>query len=321
MRIVVTGAQGFVGRHMVARLSQAGASVVGLDSKAAQGPAPAGVTLLPCDVRATETYRASLESADVVVHMASAHLDVGLPESTYQAVNVDSLRPLLEAARRAGVRHFLHTSSVGVHGSLTRVPGDEDAAIAPDNLYEKTKAAGEEEVRRFLPEAPPMGVTIVRPAWIYGVGDARTERILRAVAAGRFVMFGSGRNHRHPIHISDYLDGIDRLLLQPQTFGRTYILAGPSFMTTRELLGAAERVTGGRIRLRVPMAAGWSAGLVAEALGRLLGVSPPISRRTLAFFRSENGFDTSRARAEFGFDPKVGLEEGLRRTWEAIRRG
>jgi nucleoside-diphosphate-sugar epimerase len=251
--------------------------------------------------------------------MASAHLQVGVPESAYWSVNVESLRPLLEAAKAAGIRHFIHTSSVGVHGSLVSIPGNEDASVAPENLYERTKAAGELKVHHFLPTAPPMGITIVRPAWIYGLGDVRTEKILKTIARGRFAVFGSGTNYRHPIHISDYLDGIDALLLKTQTYGKTYILAGPSYMTSRELLAAAEHTTGGKIRLRVPISVGYAVGLAAEALACLLRTSPPISRRTLAFFRNQNAFDTTRARKDFGFNPSVELDEGFSQVWKKLK--
>jgi nucleoside-diphosphate-sugar epimerase len=171
-----------------------------------------------------------------------------------------------------------------------------------------------------MPEAAPLGITIVRPAWVYGPGDPRTERILGAVARGRFIMFGAGRNQRHPIYIDDYVLGVERLLLQPQTFGHTYILAGPAYLTARELVGAAERVTGGKAHLRVPLALGYAAGLGAEFAGRLAGVLPPISRRTLAFFTNRNAFDTARARRDFGFDPSINVVEGFQRVWSAMQQ-
>jgi nucleoside-diphosphate-sugar epimerase len=207
-----------------------------------------------------------------------------------------------------------------VHGSLARVPGNEDSPLAPENLYERTKAGGEAEVGGFLPQAAPMGVTIVRPAWVYGPGDPRTERILSAVSKGRFILFGRGNNQRHPIYIDDYLAGVERLLLRPETFSRTYILGGPAYMPVRQLVRSAERVTGGKTRLRVPMALGYAAGLGVELAARLLRRSPPISRRTLAFFTNQNAFDTTRARTEFGFDPKVGIDDGLARVWSAMQR-
>lgn len=318
MRVVVTGAQGFVGWYVVAHHASLGHAVVAFDV-VPPSDRRSGVTYLTGDIRDPRAYAPALAGADVVVHLASAHLQVGPPESFFWSVNVESLRPLLEAARDAGVQHFVHTSSVGVHGSLEQVPGNEDAPIRPENLYEKTKAAGEEAVRRFLPEAGSMGVTIVRPAWIYGPGDARTEKILRAVRKGRFVMFGAGTNWRHPIHIDDYLAGMDALTLNPAAYGRTYILAGPEPVTARQLIAAAERVTGGRARLQVPLAVGSVAGLAAEGVGKVLRIAPPISRRTLAFFTNQNWFDVSRARTELGFAPRIGLDDGFRRTWAAMQ--
>lgn len=321
MRALVTGAQGFIGRSQVAQLSRRGWQVVAMDLTAPRDTPPPGVTVVTADLRVPEQWRPALAGVDVVVHLASAHLQVDLPESVYWETNVKSLRPLLEASRDAGVKHFVHTSSVGVHGSLAAVPGDEDSPLAPESVYEQTKAAGEEAVRGFLTDAGPMGVTIVRPAWVYGPGDPRTERILRAVSRGRFIMFGNGRNHRHPIYIDDYVAGIERLLLKPETYGRTYILAGPAYLTSRELIEAAERVTGGKARIRVPLALGYAVGLGAELAGRLVGKAPPISRRTLAFFTNRNAFVTARARRDFGFAPSVGVVEGFQQVWTAMQQG
>lgn len=320
MKALVTGARGFIGRAMVTGLSERGWRVAALDVSAPTGTPPAGVEPLTADIRSVGDWRQALDGTDVIIHLASAHLQVDLPPSTYWETNVQSLRPFLEAARAAGVKHFLHTSSVGVHGSLATVPGNEESPFAPENLYEQTKAAGEAEVIRFLPDAPPMGVTIVRPGWVYGPGDARTERILGAVARGRFIMFGAGSNQRHPIYIDDYVSGVVQVLLQPHTYGRTYVLAGPAYLSSRELVSAAERVTGGRTRLRVPLALGYAAGLGAELAFRVLRASPPISRRTLAFFTNQNAFDTSRARREFGFAPAIGVEDGFRKVWQAMQR-
>jgi dihydroflavonol-4-reductase len=318
MKVVVTGAQGFIGRTMVLRLRDHGWRVTAVDLTPPAGPPPPGIEVVPGDLRELGRWRAALNDAAAVIHLASAHLRVDLPERFYWDTNVRSLRPLLEAARAARVQHFVHTSSVGVHGSLAVVPGNEESPLAPENLYERTKAAGEAEVRGFLPEAGPMGVTIVRPAWVYGPGDPRTERILSAVSRGRFIMFGRGDNQRHPIFIDDYVAGVERLLRRPETYGRTYILGGSAYMSVRELIGAAEGVTGGRTRIRVPLALGYGVGLGVELAARLFRASPPISRRTLAFFTNQNAFDVARARREFGFDPQVGIVEGLSRVWAAM---
>jgi nucleoside-diphosphate-sugar epimerase len=319
MKVLVTGAQGFIGRAAVLGLRERGWQVTALDLALPPAPLPDGIESVAADIRVADQWRPALAGVDAVVHLASAHLRVDLPESVYWETNVKSLRPFLEACRAAGVRHFMHTSSVGVHGSLAAVPGNEDSPLAPENLYEKTKAAGEAEVLAFMPLSPPMGVTIVRPAWVYGPGDPRTERILGAVSRGRFIMFGAGRNQRHPIFIDDYVAGVAQILLQPHSFGRTYILAGPASLTSRELVAAAERVTGGRTRVRVPLALGYAAGLGIELACRVAGVAPPISRRTLAFFTNQNAFDTARARRELGFAPAVGIVDGFQRVWDAMQ--
>jgi dihydroflavonol-4-reductase len=116
MRALVTGARGFIGRSQVTHLNQRGWQVVAMDLAAPREQPPAGVTAAIADIRVPEEWGPALRGVDVVIHLASAHLQVDLPESVYWETNVKSLRPLLEAARDAGIKHFVHTSSVGVHG-------------------------------------------------------------------------------------------------------------------------------------------------------------------------------------------------------------
>ena len=166
-----------------------------------------------------------------------------------------------------------------------------------------------------------MGVTIVRPAWVYGPGDPRTERILP-------------RRRPKPIHSVRTAAGTIATRSTSTTTSRAWhgcccsrtpsraptSWPGRRYLTSRELIGAAERVTGGKTRLRVPLAMGYAAGLGAELACRVVGASPPISRRTLAFFTNQNAFDTTRARNEFGFAPSVDTVEGFQRVWRSMRQ-
>src|SRR6185503_7561360 len=104
-----------------------------------------------------------VEGMDVVYHLASAHLDVSLSDAHYHRVNVGATLSLLGAARQAGVRRFVHCSSVGVIGDVKHPPADETTKCHPVNIYERTKLEGERVALDFARQTS-FPVVVVRPA-------------------------------------------------------------------------------------------------------------------------------------------------------------
>ena len=322
---VVTGSEGFIGRHLVRRLSAEGWRVRAVDLAAPQRAAPDSAAPSAevidhhrADVRDEEVMERVLAGADTVFHLASAHLEHGAPEEWYHSVNVDGARSVVRVAARASVRRLVHTSSVGIYGHVQDPPADEDAPKAPSNPYERTKLLGEDAVLDTAKESG-LEVLVLRPGWVYGPGCRRTEKLLRAVGRRRFAFVGDGSNLRHPVHISDMLDAF--LLAAdapPDAVGGTYLVVGPRAVSVRELVRACARVQGvaePKLRLPRPLVSAGLGGV--EFAFRLVGRTPPVSRRSLAFFEHDNAF-TGRAAAEaLGFEPRVGLEEGLRATLDA----
>ena len=131
-----------------------------------------------------------VEGADAVVHVAAVYRTAGHPDSYYRDVNVGGTERLLEAAARQGVRRFVHTSTVGVHGHVEHPPADETAPFAPGDVYQATKAEAEALAldfhrRRGVP------VAVVRPGAIYGPRETRFLKLFRAIARGRYAIVGA----------------------------------------------------------------------------------------------------------------------------------
>jgi nucleoside-diphosphate-sugar epimerase len=161
---------------------------------------------------------------------------------------------------------------------------------------------------------------IARPSGIYGPADRRLFKIFGAIAQGRFVMLGTGRHFYHVTYIDDLCEGFRLCATVPRAAGRTYILAGAELTTLAELVRITAEVA--RVsppRRRLPVWPVWLAGAACEAVCAPFGISPPLYRRRVDFFRKSRAFDISRARAELGFAPRVGLREGIGRTLEWYR--
>jgi nucleoside-diphosphate-sugar epimerase len=320
VKVLVTGAGGFIGSHLVEDRRARGDSVVALDLEPGHlSPLleDRGLSFVRTDVARVDAWRDALAGVEIVFHLASVHLEVGVPEERFREVNVRALRPILAACRDAGVRRFVHCSSVGVYGDVERGPADETSPCRPTNLYEETKLAGEREVLAFHRETG-FPVTVIRPAWVFGPRCRRTERILRAVRRGRFLMIGEGSNQRHPVFISDMVEAFHLAAERPGAVGQVFVIGAERAVTLRQFVETVCDVTGGRYpRARIPL---WAGRILAASVERACvwaGRRPPISTRTLAFFTNNNAFDISKAKSALGFRPKYDLRSGL---CETLRR-
>src|ERR1044071_1165301 len=152
MRVLITGAGGFIGSHLVDSQLEHGHHVRAVDLHLDLLNHQAGNPCLQAirgDITEVDSAQKFVEGIDVVYHLASAHLDVSLSDEHYHRVNVGATLSLLEAARQAGVRRFVHCSSVGVIGDVVHPPADETTQCHPTNVYERTKLAGEKVVLDF----------------------------------------------------------------------------------------------------------------------------------------------------------------------------
>lgn len=321
MRALVTGATGFTGGHLVRRLVAAGDTVRAIvrHPDQAQDLTRAGIEVVRGDLADAPSLRAACADVDVVYNIGALYRTAGLPASSYRAVNAVGVESLVRAAADAGVRRVVHCSTVGVHGDVEHPPANEDAPLRPGDVYQETKVEGE-QLAIAASKKTGIELVIARPSGIYGPGDRRLLKLFGGVARGRFVLLGHGEIFYHLTYVEDLCDGFRLCAAVPAAAGRTYILAGGEVMTLKALIGITAEVAGvDPPRLRLPAWPFWLAGAACEAVCAPLGVAPPIYRRRVDFFTKSRAFDISRARAELGFAPAVGLRDGIGRTLEWYR--
>jgi nucleoside-diphosphate-sugar epimerase len=260
-----------------------------------------------------------VEGADGVLHVAAVYRTAGHPDSYYRDVNVGGTERLLEAAAAAGVRRFVHTSTVGVHGHVSAPPADETSPVAPGDVYQATKAEAEAIALAFH-RTRGLPVAVVRPGAIYGPGETRLLKLFRAIARGRYAVVGSGRSFYHPVFIDDLVAGFLLALERPEAVGEAFIIAGPRYVSQTDLAALIARETGGRVLpFRIPAWPLQAAGALCEAVCVPLGVEPPLHRRRVDFWTKSRAFSIEKARRRLGYAPQVDLEEGVARTVAAYR--
>ncbi len=326
MRVLVSGATGFTGGHLARSLARRGYRVRGLVRPASQDRAGAlagsGVEVALGDLTDASSLAPACAAVDVVYHIAATYRTAGQRSATYHAVNADGTRALLDAAREAGVARFVHCSTGGVHGHVEHPPADEEAPLAPGDVYQRSKLEGE-RLARAAGRDGGLEVVVARPIGIYGPGDTRFLKMFRGIARRRFPMLGGGRVFYHLTYIDDLVEGFRLCGETPAAAGRTYLLGGPRYTTLAELVRIIANELGVEPpRWRIPVWPVWLAGALCEGVSVPLGVEPPLYRRRVDFFTKSRAFDTTRARSELGFAPAVDLVEGIRRTaaWYRMQR-
>jgi dihydroflavonol-4-reductase len=325
VKVLVTGATGFTGGHLAQYLAGRGDEVRTLvrprsRERFDRSPLPAkGVVPAEGDLLDADSIRRAVEGVEVVYHIAATYREAGQPDSAYRAINVEGTSNVVTAAKAAGVRRVVHCSTGGVHGHIENPPANEDAPFNPGDVYQETKLAAEKLARQFGTSAG-LDVVVARPIGIYGPGDRRFLTMFKGLARGRFPMIGSGQAFYHLTYIEDLIEGFRLCGTVPAASGRTYLLAGPRYTTLEQLVRlVAKELDVAPPRVHLPVWPFWTAGLLCELICVPLRIEPPIYRRRVDFYTKSRAFDTTRARTELGYSPRVDLEQGIKLTADWYR--
>ena len=307
--VLVTGANGFVGRALIRRLLADGRTV----RAAVRRSLPPGASL-PCPVSIVgeigpETAWAdALGGVDAVVHLAAAvhrfHAAAGEADREYRRVNVDGTRALAEACAQSGVRRFVLVSTVKVHGESTHGhPVTEADPPAPEDPYGISKWEAEQALKQIAQDAG-MESVVLRPPLIYGPGvRANFHALVEAVRRGVPLPLGAVQNRRSIVFVENFVDAVDRCLDCEQAAGETFLVDDGAPVSTSALIRALAESMGRSARL-LPVPPAW-----LRTLGRLTGRSATVDR-----LLSDLEVDSSKLRRLCGWTPPFDLSAGLRET-------
>lgn len=312
MKAFVTGGTGFLGTHLVNALLAGGHDVTCLVRSPAKAEARdwRGVRLVRGDLDDAAALRDGCAGADVIFHLAGriAARDPG----EFMAVNRDGTANVLDAAAARPPRRFVFVSSLGAAGPT--VPGqpiDETRPPRPVTLYGQSKLAGE-----LLVRTASFPWTIVRPPLVYGEWDRAVLPIFRLAMRGVVPLFGDGSQELSAIHGADVAQALLAVATSERAAGRVYFAAHPVVTTTRQLALAVGRALGKVPRLipvpkPVARAVLWTVGSLARLTGRATVLSP---ERANEFLAPAWTCRVDALRADAGWEARIDLETGLRRT-------
>ncbi|TYO66479.1 NAD-dependent epimerase/dehydratase family protein [Bradyrhizobium hipponense] len=300
--VLVTGASGFVGRHVAPALSREGWSV----RRAVRNPEGLDDEVVIESIGPDTDWSAALEGVDAVIHLAARvhHKHEEHAVQLYRNVNIAGTLHLARCAATTGVRQFIFVSTVLVHGRSNegRAPFSEDDILTPRGLYGMSKAAAEAGLRTLARDSD-MSISVIRPPLVYGAGARGNFALLtRAVNLGLPLPFGAIRNHRAFLAVQNLSSFILRRLAHPDPASNfeVFLVADREQVSTPEFIERLGLASGKSPRLF---------GMPPELLGSLLSV---IGRQdTYDSLIGSLELNVSKAIAT-GWQPQVTLEEGLR---------
>ena len=261
-----------------------------------------------------------MEGVDIVQHLAAAFRELDVPNSYYDEVNVGGTRNVLESSFAHKVKKFIYCSTCGVHGNVDNPPGDEDAPIQPGDYYQQTKYDAEPLVNEYCKKG--METVILRPAAIYGPGDPeRFQMIFKRVNKGIFPMFGSGKTLYHPLYIENLVEALMLVMEPGKGVGEAYLIADEEYVAIETLVHKTAKALGVDVRIpHYPVMPLVIAGHICEKVCAPFHITPPIFPRRVDWFRQNRAFKIDKAKNDVGYQPKIDLDEGLKRTGEWYRQ-
>ena len=325
MKVLVTGAAGFLGGHLVDMLLERGDEVRAMVrpmEDASRLRMLEGVEVVYGDLTEPETLKRAVQGVQRVYNVAAKTGPWGL-EDVYRAINVGGLADLISASMDAGVERIVHTSSITVYGHhLHGIITEDHSFHAEDNPYSRTKIAGEKLIANLVKDRGAPFV-IVRPAWIYGPRDAASfGRFVSLVESGKGFIIGSGKNIVPVVYVRDVAQGIIKAGdAGNEVIGQAYTIADDRRVTQAEYLNTiADFLQVPPVSRHFPYIALYGGGRAAEltwrALGRRKSAPPPVTTYGVTLLAGNQEFSIEKARRELGYEPQFdvirGVSEGVK---------
>jgi len=310
-KVLVTGANGFVGSNLCKELLNDGYLVRGMHREGSNLSALEGldVELVEGDLRDLQSLKRAMQDVEIVFHIAALFRQAKHPDSVYHDINTQGVKNVLDTAIESGVNRVIHCSTVGVHSHIPEPPADENEPYRPGDIYQDTKCEGEKIALSYFREAKIPGI-VIRPAMISGPGDKRLLKLFKGIAHKKMPLIGSGKTLVHWVLVSDLARAFRLAGEKESASGEIYIISGENPVSMRKLFETIGKVLDVKAPIfRVPALPVQIVGSIVEAICIPLGIEPPIYRRRVDFFTKTRAFDSSTAHRDLGYKAEFSFEQ------------
>ncbi len=322
--VLVTGATGFIGGHLVranlARGNRVRAFVLPGDPAAASLSAN-GAEVVFGDIREYGSVRKAVEGIDIIFHCAAVVTDWA-PEKLFREVTVGGTENICRAAAEVGVYRFVDMSTNDVFGTDESVVMDENFPLTPWNEpYPDFKIAAERVTWKYYREKG-LPVTMVYPCWVYGPGDRTFVPLLADSILKRNLVFWRKDVLVWPTYIDNLVDLLLLISEDERAVGNGYLVHDGESVTLQDFCAGIASALGTRpITARIPYAVAYAASYLMEIAWKIFRIQtrPLLTTYTVKNLGSRLRFSIEKARRELGWRPKVPYARGFARTMEWLR--
>ena len=313
--VAITGAHGCVGSAVARAFAARGYGVRGLVRTPGRPGPVDGWEEHVGDLTEPASMRGLCEGADTVVHTAAVVSDWDR-EEIFWRINRDGTRTLLDEAQRSGVRRFVYVSTADVFGFRTDIEIDEAAPkLCPPYPYSLSKLEGERLV--WQRSGRGIEVSIVYPTWVFGPGDRHlVPELVEGLRTRQMVYFDRGRTPLELTYSDNLGEAIALVATSDEAAGEDYLVGDEYDVTFGEFLDLLAEVSGNRApRLSLPIPVALGVAAASETVARVTRSSkrPLLTRYAIRSAATGRRYRLAKIRG-LGYSPRVGLEEGLRRT-------
>jgi len=325
--VLITGGSGLLGGHIVERMSQQGHQVRALVRKTSdiEHLKTTGVEIVYGDIEDYDSLVAAAKGMEVIIHAAARVLPGWGQWRDFESCIVEGTENILNASIAAGVKRFVYVSSGTVVGkaALGDKPADEtapyiDVELTREAYYDCAKAKAEQIVLDYHKQGK-ISATVVRPCMIYGPRcRLLTDRIYRYVKMFP-VLPGNAMAKTALVHVHDVADCIILAATSEKSWGQVYNIGPAEIVTFRDFINSMAKATGkSEFKIVIPLGVVFASAAVMEMWGRLIRSedAPFLTRSDIKFVRDGMYIDSSKARKELGWQPKISIEEGCRQYVE-----
>ena len=320
MKILITGATGFIGGHLLPRLLQDNLELVAAirNADAAKKLSVAIPYKIVGEVDAETDWSDALSGVEAVIHLAGrAHIlqeNVADPEAEFQRVNVAGTKNLVEQCLAAGVKEFIFISSIGAIATLSDRIISENTAPNPDTPYGRSKLEAE-NILIDLTQNTNMTRTILRPTLVYGEGNpGNMASLVKLIKLKLPLPFGAIDNNRSFIYVGNLVDAIAKCLAHPQAQNKLFVISDSERLSTPQLIQQIATSLDSKVNLiPVPLSLLKLLGRTGDFVGNIFGKSLPISSNVISKLSGSLAVDNSNICQSLNWKPPYNIERALKK--------
>ena len=317
MRVLVTGANGFIGRHIVRCIEKQGDKINVLVRNSNSFNISDKVNIFEGDIFDNEKLRKAVNEVDAVFHLVAKTHDSSSIDNAkdYYKINVEGTRNLLDACINSNIKHFVYFSSVKAMVEESKYTLDETYDCTPTTLYGETKLMAERLVIEYGSKYD-FKTTILRLPLVYGPGNkGNIYKMIEAIDNGRFVMMGNGSNKRSMVYVGNVVDAGIAVIDRKATDAKVYVITDGVDYTVKDLYKLiAKGLSKKPLPFYVPMGIAKMLAIAGDIGNKIIRKPLPFNSEVLGKLTDSATFSSGRIREDIGFKPKYNLYNTIDET-------